>query len=153
DNIGVASITIEFSANNGGTWATVATGEANDGTFTWSVPITPTGQGLVRVTALDAATNTAVGESKAGVRIVDATAPTATLSSPNGAEVWAAGSAHNITWVANDDVAVASVTLEYSLDNGGSWHPIASGEANDGTYAWTVPQVVSAQARVRVTAL
>ena len=87
----------------------------------WTLPITPTAQGRVRVTAFDAATNTAQDLSNAAFSIVDATAPSATLSVPNGAEVWAAGSAHNITWIATDDVAVTSVTLEYSLDNGGSW--------------------------------
>ena len=39
--------------------------------------------------------------------------------SPNGGEVWNAGSSHAITWTNNGPVG--NVRLEYSINNGGSW--------------------------------
>ena len=80
----------------------------------------------------------------------DATAPGVTVSSPNDAEYWAGGSAHDITWsVADTDIADSPVTISYY--NGSRWVDIATGEANDGSYTWTVPNMNIARAKVRVT--
>ncbi len=57
-----------------------------------------------------------------------------------------------VTWSASDLLGVTGVDIAFSTNNGGSWTPIASGEANDGSYTWLVPNAVSTQARVRVTA-
>lgn len=53
DNVGVTSITIEASTDNGLNWGPVASGLSNSGTYLWAVPNTPTGQALVRITAFD----------------------------------------------------------------------------------------------------
>jgi beta-lactamase superfamily II metal-dependent hydrolase len=82
----------------------------------------------------------------------DVTPPLVTVSSPNGGEIWAIGSSHNITWTATDDVGVASITIQYSTNNGTTWSSVATGEANDGAYAWTVPGIPTSQALVKVTA-
>jgi beta-lactamase superfamily II metal-dependent hydrolase len=83
----------------------------------------------------------------------DVTAPLVTVSSPNGGETWAAGSSHNVTWTATDNVGVTSIAIQYSTDNGTTWSSVATGEANDGVYAWTVPGTATAQALVKVTAV
>jgi beta-lactamase superfamily II metal-dependent hydrolase len=57
DNVGVTSITLQYSTNSGATWSSVAIGEANDGVYAWTVPATATAQALVKVTAYDAAAN------------------------------------------------------------------------------------------------
>jgi hypothetical protein len=44
------------------------------------------------------------------------------------------------------------VDLAFSSDGRRQLTPIASGEANDGTYAWTVPGTLTSQGKVRVTA-
>ncbi|MDP1537410.1 MAG: hypothetical protein Q8L95_09540, partial [Burkholderiales bacterium] len=81
------------------------------------------------------------------------------LTAPNGGEAWLQETSHAITW---DEGAVSDanpqagnlVSLEYSTDGGASFpNSIASGEANDGSYAWTVPTVDSTTVRVRVTAV
>jgi beta-lactamase superfamily II metal-dependent hydrolase len=82
----------------------------------------------------------------------DLTAPVVNLTAPDGGEVWKVGSAHPITWSASDNIAVASVDLAWSPDGGSTWTPIASGIANAGSYAWTVPVPGSPTARVRVLA-
>ena len=84
---------------------------------------------------------------------VDATPPTVTVTSPNGAEDWKAGSTHAITWTASDNVGVTAIDLAWSSDGGVTYpNTIATGLANTGTYSWTVPDVPGTTARVRVTA-
>jgi len=71
------------------------------------------------------------------------------VSSPNGGESWAAGSVHNITWMATG--TIANVKLEYSTNGGTTWTTIVASTANTGTYAWTVPNAGSANGLVRVS--
>lgn len=71
-----------------------------------------------------------------------------TVTSPNGGESWAGGSAQNVTWTSS---GVANVKLEYTL-NGSTWSVItASTPAAAGSYAWTVPSSATNAAKVRVT--
>ncbi len=75
--------------------------------------------------------------------------PLLALLSPAGGAQWSSGSVQNITWTA--DVAVSTVRLDYSLDNGATWHPIATSvAAAPGQYAWTIPAAASRLALVRV---
>ncbi len=84
---------------------------------------------------------------------IDNEAPAVTVTSPNGGENWPIGSSQTITWTATDNTGVANVDLAYSTD-GGATYPfaIATAVANSGSYAWTVPNAPTTQARVRVTA-
>ncbi|MFN8547163.1 MAG: T9SS type A sorting domain-containing protein [Candidatus Eisenbacteria bacterium] len=83
----------------------------------------------------------------------DNIAPTVTLTSPNGGEVWKAGSSHNITWTANDNTGVTAVDLAWSSDGGATFpNVIATGLTNSGSFAWTVPNAPTGTARVRATA-
>ncbi|HYW11220.1 MAG TPA: lamin tail domain-containing protein, partial [Longimicrobium sp.] len=71
-----------------------------------------------------------------------------TVTSPNGGESWAGGSARTITWTSS---GVTNVKLEYTLD-GTSWSVItASTAASAGSYAWTVPNSATTAAKVRVS--
>lgn len=72
----------------------------------------------------------------------------ATIVSPSGGEQWIAGSARDLTWVA--DATLENVRLEYSLDNGATWETIGSAAAASGRYGWTVPNVASRFVQVRV---
>ena len=71
------------------------------------------------------------------------------ITSPNGGEVWAVGSGHNITWSTNGDVG--PVKLEYSTDGGSTWATIVSSTSNTGSYPWTIPNTPSANCLVRVS--
>lgn len=83
----------------------------------------------------------------------DTTPPTVAVLTPNGAESWAVGSQQAVTWSASDDVGVTSIDLQYSTGgSGGPWTTIATGESNDGSYDWTVPNDPSSNAWVRVIA-
>ncbi len=104
--------------------------------------------------ARDAAGNAGQDVSDATFTIAppDTTSPAVTVTSPNGGESWAAGSIHNITWTATDDVGVTAVDLYYSTDGGLTFTLIAAGVANTGSYAWTVPNAATTNAFVKVVA-
>jgi hypothetical protein len=75
-----------------------------------------------------------------------------TLTSPNGGESWAANTVHALTWTSPAEMSpdAGTVTLEWSADNGSTWSTLASGEPDDGTYLWMVPDSVGPGRRVRV---
>ncbi|MFQ5638212.1 MAG: FG-GAP-like repeat-containing protein, partial [bacterium] len=65
----VADVTIEFSANGGTSWTTVALLTANDGSFPWTTPDNTTNAGLIRIS--DAADGDPVDVSDSPFSIVD----------------------------------------------------------------------------------
>ncbi|GJM20012.1 MAG: hypothetical protein DHS20C14_22250 [Phycisphaeraceae bacterium] len=77
--------------------------------------------------------------------------PVAHLRTPNGGGSYLPAETVDIAWISDDDVATDTVDIELSLNAGGSWQAIALGEPDDGSYTWTVPDVFSADALVRVT--
>src|SRR6185369_15906245 len=71
---------------------------------------------------------------------VDATAPSVTVTAPNGGENVTSGSTYAVTWTAVDGQGpIATVDLWLSMDDGATWASLASGVPNTGTYQWTVP--------------
>jgi hypothetical protein len=109
-----------------------------------------------QVTAAGAVPNKKFGAGKLDLGSVlpnvDTVVPTVLLTRPNGGETFLVGTNEAINWNAADNIGVTSVTLESSVDNGLNWDPLAAGLPNSGTYLWAVPNTVSAQALVRVTA-
>lgn len=153
DDVAVTSIGIEFSGDNGANYSVIAASEPNDGSFTWSVPATLTTQGLIRITASDALTNTTSDVSNAVFSIVDTTPPAVTVLAPDGGETWVEATTQSIDWNATDLLGVTSVDILYSIDNGSNFLAVAVGEANDGSFSWNVPATPSTQALVRVVAV
>ena len=79
--------------------------------------------------------------------------PAVSVSAPNGGEVWFGGQPFDIRWIAHDDVAVTSIDIYLSTDGGATFPTtIATGEANDGTFTWTVPHLATTHARAKVIA-
>ena len=155
DNVAVTSVDLYVSSNGGTDWAVVALGEANDGTYTWTVPAINSVQCLVKAVAFDAAGNSAEDVSNAVFTIAtDSNAPVVTVNRPVGGETFAGNSQEFILWNATDDVSAQgdiSIGLYYKIGTG-SWIQIATGEDNDGAYKWMVPTVNSSQVLVKVEA-
>ncbi len=97
---------------------------------------------------------TFAGYENANVCLKAYAAPAATLAptvtSPNGGEDWALGSAHTITWSTGSGEAV---TIELSRNDGSTWETLFASTANDGSQAWTVGGAVTSQALVRISNL
>ena len=79
---------------------------------------------------------------------VSSGAQAVTVTSPNGGETWNAGSVHAVTWNAS---GIGLARIEYRANPGDPWHLVADVEGYLGTYDWTVPNVPTASAEVRVS--
>lgn len=62
------------------------------------------------------------------------------ILSPNGGEFLASGTTQTILWEPAGQPA--QIRISYSLDNGTSWHPVAT-VPNTGSYEWTLPTQVA----------
>jgi subtilisin family serine protease len=65
DLVGVTSVDLELSRNNGGSWENIALGVSNTGSYPWGVTGPVTSNALLRVTARDAAGNSTSDVSNA----------------------------------------------------------------------------------------
>lgn len=151
----IASINIQYSTTgSGGPFKTISTGELNDGTYDWIVPDDASEDTYVQVIAFDtdAKSGTDISNSPFEIFAPDTTPPIVTVTSPNGGETLSIGEVSQITWSADDNVGVARIDLSYSVDGGVSYSVIASNEANDGTFDWTVPDTPTSDARIQVIA-
>ena len=139
----VPNAKIEYSTNSGGTWLSVAGLTPNDGDFAWTIPDTITAQARVRLS--DPADATASDLSNADFKIKAGF----TLTAPNGGEIWTVGESRNVTWT--NSGTVPNVKLTYSTNGGTSYaNTIVASTTNASPYAWTVPDAISTQVRVKV---
>jgi hypothetical protein len=57
----------------------------------------------------------------------------------------------DVEWISDDDVAVTEVDILFSTDGGASFDTVVvTGTEDDGTYAWTVPDVTTGAGRLRL---
>jgi len=140
----VTNVKIDYSTNNGGLWLNVVSSEpAASGSYSWTVPNTPSTECLVRISNANLASIFDVSNSLFTI------VPLVTLTNPNGGENWLSYSQHNITWSSQN---ITNVNIEYSTNNGISWMSvISSTPASAGSYNWTVPNTPSTQCLVRIS--
>jgi len=83
----------------------------------------------------------------------DTEQPEVELTTPNGGEELTTEEEYEITWSASDNVGVTAVDILRSYDSGATYpETVATGEANDGSFLWTVPDSSSPTSRIRVIA-
>jgi hypothetical protein len=83
----------------------------------------------------------------------DPWAPEVAVIQPNGGEVLEYLTIYEIRWVATDNALIDSVAILLSTDSGLSFpDTIAGGLPNDSSFLWTVPDVDSKTARIKVVA-
>lgn len=145
-HLNVANVKLEYSANNGTDWSTIATVSADLGTYDWTIPQGVTQLALVRVSD---ATDAAVSDvSDATFSVIEPNF-VVTLLSPNGYQNWKAGSTRRILFNTTD---VSAVDIAYSPNGGQDWIPVVSNHpAASGEYMWTLPDVITSNAKVRVS--
>ncbi|MGD2092542.1 MAG: VCBS repeat-containing protein [Candidatus Aminicenantes bacterium] len=142
----VGNMRIQYSTNNGASWKNIVASTANDGYYLWNVPDDASTQCLVRVQ--EASDGDPTDTSDALFSIAECGA-TISITSPKGGEAWQVGAQHNITWVSGEKVG-NSVKLQYSTNNQATWNTITSSTANDGSYAWTIPNAPSTTCNVKI---
>ena len=143
----VGNVKLEYSTDGGATYPNLIAASVNADlqTYAWTVPDTVSNQVRVKITSnSDSAISDA---SDANFKIIH---NSLNIASPDGGEVWGVGSTHNITW---NTVGTGTVKLEYSTDGGATYPNLitASVNADLQTYAWTVPNAVGNQLRIKIT--
>lgn len=150
----VTGVTISLSTNNGGTWADLSSGQPGSGTYQWLIPSNQTllsTQALIRINATDPTGN--IGSSVSGrFTIGESDAPVVTLNTPNGGESWVGGSYQTISWSAVDTSGISQINLSFTTDGGTTWETIATGLSNTGSYLWTVNNIPTHSAKVKIVA-
>jgi len=78
--------------------------------------------------------------------------PVAYLRSQNDGAVYDPGDVVEISWISDDDVVLGSrsVNLLLSSDGGSTFEILVSSTADDGSWNWTVPDIDTDQAMIRV---
>ena len=151
-NLGTGQpIAFEVSRDNGTTWSpigTVTTTSATSVTLAWVVTGPPTSQ--ARIQARSVSTPAVFDVSDVNFTI----APRVTVTAPNTAVTWGAGSTRTVTWTHNLGTGEL-VNIDVSVDNGATWSSLASGVASatatTGSRAVRMPATVTTQALIRVS--
>ncbi len=137
---------LEYSLNAGSTWTTITTNyNTTSGTYTWSVPNSPSATALVKVTDYS---NACMTDKSNNLFAISPAQPTVT--SPNGGESWIAGTSHSITWN-NATFTSTNVAIDYSIDSGATWISFLTSTPNDGSQTWIIPNSPSTNCVVRVS--
>ncbi len=77
--------------------------------------------------------------------------PTVYLRNLRGGEVLEPDEQVEILWISDDDEAVQDVDILLSTDSGANFDTtIVAGTADDGSYIWTVPDIYTTHARLRL---
>jgi len=149
DNVAVSNVYVEYWCGTG----SHTNVSMDDGSYVKSITIEDALETLhYIISAVDSSGNWNNTGTK-DVTVLDNDDPSIIIIFPNGGESWQVGSSHTIQWTASDNVVVTSVDIYYST-NGGSSYPyiLATGESNDGSYTWTVPNTPSSTCKVKVVA-
>ncbi|MBL7130548.1 MAG: hypothetical protein ISS45_03965, partial [Candidatus Omnitrophica bacterium] len=145
DNGGLISndLTLKYSTDAGASWTEIATGEANDGSYTWAIPN-------------DTGNNCKIGivcslrpETQFSSAVFEIGPPLITITSPNGDEVWAVADSAPITWTTEGTIS-ENLLLYYSTDNGSTYTLIDTGVANSGSYTWSVADELASYAKFKI---
>ncbi len=83
----------------------------------------------------------------------DTEQPAVAVLTPNGGEEVTGDDDYEVTWDATDNVGVTSIDILLSRDGGATFpETIATGEANDGSFLWAVPDSACETNRIRIVA-
>lgn len=130
----IPGVHIEYSADSGASWNTVAASASDTGSFNWTVPSIDAASCLVRISD----TNGMASDTGDGVFSIYRQ-PSITVTSPNGGESWKRYTTNTITW--NTTGNIANVRIYYTKNGGDRWIQITGSTPNTGSYSWYIPRV------------
>ncbi|MCD6404871.1 MAG: tetratricopeptide repeat protein, partial [Planctomycetes bacterium] len=85
--------------------------------------------------------------------LVDWTAPEIEILAPGGGEVVGGADTLEIKWRAEDlFLADLPITIEYSIDSGTTWQPLAARQENTGSFSWKPPDSFEGRILIRLSA-
>ncbi|MCX6149158.1 MAG: hypothetical protein NTX22_01390 [Ignavibacteriales bacterium] len=144
----IKDVKIEFSSNNGATWNTISESTPNNGLYLWnSIPVI--NSALCKIRVSNAVDGNPADESDQSFVIYDQIPQDIVVTSPNGSEIWEAGTSQLIKW---NSSGVTAVKIEYTTNNGVNWNAIAENTPSDGFYNWSqIPNFASTNCKVKIS--
>ncbi len=143
----IANVKIELTSNNGASWSSISDSTLSSGSYSWTIPSVNSSLCKIRITNL--LNGLPVDESDSAFAITTAISQSLTVTSPNGNQIWAAGTSQTITW---NSSGIDSVKIEFTSNNGQTWNTIAAKTESDGFYTWNpVPNISSTNCKVRIS--
>jgi len=140
----VANVRIGYTTDYGSTWTNIISSTPSDGSYSWTVPNTPS---TLCIVGISDASDSSIYDISDNVFTISG-APTVTVTSPNGGENWQIGTIEEITWESSN---VANVKIDYTTNNGTNWTYILVSTPSDGSHSWTVPNTPSTSCKVRIS--
>jgi hypothetical protein len=138
------NVRIDYSTDNGSSWTEEITSTTDDGSYSWTVPDTPSDSCRVRVRDTDGSPSD-VSDSMFTI----SPTPYITILTPNGGEDWKVDSTYDITWTSNG--TSGEVQIEYSINDGKNWAELIASMPDTGVYSWAIPDTSSDSCLVRVS--
>jgi DUF971 family protein/lipoprotein signal peptidase len=143
----VPDVKIEYTTNGGANWTTIVSSTPSIGYYKWSnIPSINSLQCKVRIS--DADDGNPADLSDNNFQISNQINKSLQIISPNGSEVWEAGTKQNITW---NSSGVKKVKIEFTPDKGANWIVLVN-DYEGGAYEWNInPQTNSTQCQIRIS--
>jgi hypothetical protein len=140
----VNKVDIQFSTNTGLRWNNIVSNfDASAGIFEWNVPNLPNGSSLIRI--IDSERNSVFDISNS---VFNITTQRVDILTPNGREQFYTNTTRQIRWSAPN---ANRLDLLISRDNGKNWNIIVNNiNVSPNTYNWTIPNIPSAQALLKI---
>lgn len=143
----VTNVKIEYTTNGGAEWITIVASTPSNGSYNWE-DIPNLNSTLCQVRLSDADDGAPFDISDSYFTITNQIEQSIEVLVPAGGELWQANTSKLITWASS---GINEVKIEFSSNNGISWESIVQGLANTGSYDWTVPNINSTQAKIRIS--
>ncbi|MCX6809683.1 MAG: Ig-like domain-containing protein [Candidatus Berkelbacteria bacterium] len=148
-------VSVEYRTDGGSFYPAAA----SDGTFDsssedYTLTTTTLGNGshTIEVKATNALGNVATSGFVNRSFVVDTANPIINITAPTTGTVLT-GATANITWNATDDGSdIAANTVDLAYSTGGAYTDIATGQANSGSYTWTLPIIDNSNVTIRIRA-
>src|SRR4029078_1636196 len=135
-----------LSMDDGATWASLASGVPNTGTYQWTVPspgtntgVTPVFTARIRVEAEDGGGNPSLDESDAGFSIFDPSTPT--IITQLGA--FSDDDGLRIQWQVAPNMVFTSLVLERADNTVGPWVAVNAAATQNGAVTVIVDRTVT----------
>lgn len=94
-----------------------------------------------------------VGEEVSALFTMDTAEPVVDVLYPDGGETLLANQETIVSWTASDGHLTGStITVKFSPDNGSYWQTLSGSESNDGSYLWSVTNVSTTEALIKIMA-
>jgi hypothetical protein len=138
------TVLIRLSYDSGDSWTFIEHATADDGSWTWTIPQVESDQIYCNIRVEDKNHSPCFDRGDNDFTIKNIPPPChIEIADPNGGEAWDEGSTQNINW--NSSNSNGFVKIQYSENSGSSWTILIESTPDDGSWAWTLPDVDSDQ--------